>query len=236
MCSDHEKQYKPGHHRSVDLTGKRFGRLEVLQEAELPYFAQGGKPTRQWVCRCDCGKIITVRQNALTRKNPQQSCGCLQREMLSKVGIDLTGQRFGRLVVVKKVKADKPQANRIKSTWLCKCDCGKETIASTKDLRQSGVKSCGCLLRETATQKTTEQNVFGHRYGTNISILKSDKPRSNNKSGVRGVYWNDRECQWIASITVCGKNIKKRCGKNIEDAIKMRQQLFEEYALPIIQK
>lgn len=38
--------------------------------------------------------------------------------------IDLTGQRFGRLVVVKRAGGDK----RNRATWVCKCDCGNEAV------------------------------------------------------------------------------------------------------------
>lgn len=64
--------------------------------------------------------------------------------------IDLTGQRFGRLSVVKRTE------NNIHGhvRWLCKCDCGNEKIVLTSTLRRkSGTKSCGCLLRELTTER-----------------------------------------------------------------------------------
>ena len=53
-----------------------------------------------------------------------------------KVTFDLTGQRFGKLVVVEK---GGPRH------WKCQCDCGKETEASGYHLRIGKRKSCGCL-------------------------------------------------------------------------------------------
>lgn len=62
--------------------------------------------------------------------------------------IDLTDQRFGRLVVIER----QGQANSGHAEWLCKCDCGKEVIVSSNALRSSrGTRSCGCLQREMAT-------------------------------------------------------------------------------------
>ena len=55
--------------------------------------------------------------------------------------IDLTGQRFGRLVVEGFAYMDK---NR-HSMWNCRCDCGGHNIASIANLRRGNVKSCGCL-------------------------------------------------------------------------------------------
>ena len=46
--------------------------------------------------------------------------------------IDLTGQRFGKLTVIARDGSDKNN----KATWLCRCDCGKETVVRGSDLRQ----------------------------------------------------------------------------------------------------
>jgi len=57
--------------------------------------------------------------------------------------IDLTGQKFGRLIIIERSNNNK--SNKI--TWLCKCDCGNEKIACGGDLKNGRIKSCGCLLR-----------------------------------------------------------------------------------------
>lgn len=54
--------------------------------------------------------------------------------------IDITGQRFGKLVAIKKA----PNRNG-KTYWLCKCDCGNEKEVQTSHLRCGKIKSCGCL-------------------------------------------------------------------------------------------
>lgn len=57
---------------------------------------------------------------------------------------DLTGQRFGQLMVVKRVENGKHGD----AMWLCRCDCGNEKIVRAGDLRRlKGTKSCGCLAR-----------------------------------------------------------------------------------------
>lgn len=55
--------------------------------------------------------------------------------------IDLTGQRFGRLVALKQAGKNKQQ----NALWLCLCDCGKTVIVSQNNLRKGGTKSCGCF-------------------------------------------------------------------------------------------
>ena len=61
-----------------DETGKRFGRLVVI---ERDY--DKSKHDAFWFCRCDCGNVISTMGNRL-RDGSCQSCGCLQRELLSK--------------------------------------------------------------------------------------------------------------------------------------------------------
>lgn len=57
--------------------------------------------------------------------------------------VDLTGLRFGRLLVIEFSHSDGQQAH-----WNCRCDCRTEKTARGKDLRRGFVVSCGCLRRE----------------------------------------------------------------------------------------
>lgn len=56
---------------------------------------------------------------------------------------NLTGQRFGRLVVIRQ----SPTQNK-RAYWYCRCDCGREHIVMGKCLRRGDTKSCGCLKME----------------------------------------------------------------------------------------
>ena len=67
----------------MDLTGQRYGRLTVLEEAE-PVVYPNGRKVRRWKCLCDCGKETVVRHGGL-RIGTTQSCGCLHREMFGEV-------------------------------------------------------------------------------------------------------------------------------------------------------
>ncbi len=53
---------------------------------------------------------------------------------------DMTGQRFGKLVVLKAVGKDKHRG----IIWLCQCDCGQTSRPCASNLRSGKVKSCGC--------------------------------------------------------------------------------------------
>jgi len=61
------------------------------------------------------------------------SCGCLRHVQR---GRDLTGKRFGRLVVMYYAGNQR---------WHCRCDCGNETDVLTGRLNSGHTKSCGCL-------------------------------------------------------------------------------------------
>lgn len=50
--------------------------------------------------------------------------------------LDLSDQRFGRLLAVRRVPGGK---------WLCRCDCGAKTKVITNSLRAGNTRSCGCL-------------------------------------------------------------------------------------------
>ena len=63
--------------------------------------------------------------------------------------IDLTGQRFGRLVVI-----ERAENKGEKVRWLCQCDCGNTVLVATNGLRNGGTKSCGCLHKELFTHKS----------------------------------------------------------------------------------
>jgi hypothetical protein len=58
--------------------------------------------------------------------------------------IDLTGCRYGRLIVLR--LSERSQRGRI--FWECQCDCGNLRIVRSTDLRQARQRSCGCLKLE----------------------------------------------------------------------------------------
>lgn len=62
---------------------------------------------------------------------------------MRKLRNNLTGQKFGRALVLKRV-----ENKGIRVAYLCKCDCGNEFIALAHHLKGGGTKSCGCLRTE----------------------------------------------------------------------------------------
>lgn len=73
-------------------------------------------------------------------------------------GKDLTGQRFGRLVVTKLSHTIK----RAGHVWECRCDCGKVTTARAHYLLSGRMVSCGCYQRESAANKLYKHGLSRH--------------------------------------------------------------------------
>ena len=133
--------------KAEDLTGRKFNYLTVVRRATEEEAPRGSGHHAKCLCRCDCGNLTFV-QSAELKNGQTKSCGCLAKKNAAKLAYelgkknfqDLTGQRFGKLVVIKKShQKDK------KIFWLCKCDCGSFKTVEAGNLRSGHTRSCGCL-------------------------------------------------------------------------------------------
>lgn len=77
---------------------------------------------------------------------------------MKRILIDLTGKRFGKLVVME--RADTTANKQIR--WRCLCDCGIETVVMGQSLRRGQTKSCGCsqALPKHGMYKSKEYKVW----------------------------------------------------------------------------
>jgi hypothetical protein len=116
--------------------------------------------------------------------------------------VDLTGQRFGRLVVQRKLDV-RDSDNRI--MWACLCDCGAFTQVSGHHLRSGNTKSCGCLQKE-AIRITAKSNAkHGEAGKTRLyNIWKGMKKRclspshkSYSSYGGRGITICDEWLEYV---------------------------------------
>lgn len=131
--------------KAIDLTGQEFGYLHVLYR----YYKNTGDDKASWVCQCKCGNIVIVSGKHL-RSGNTKSCGCYQREQAIKSneqrgGGDLTGKRFGKLVVLRQVGYTVKNSGKRARMWECQCDCGNKVIAQGTYLNFGDIKSCGCI-------------------------------------------------------------------------------------------
>lgn len=145
--------------------------------------------------------------------------------------IDLTGQRFGRLTVVKFVGTDKHGS----TLWKCKCDCESEVTVLANNLRRGHTTSCGCLKKEIVSEKLKKQNEILCKEGTMLNRLTAKKTKANT-SGFRGITWNIRKQKWQARIGFKNKQIFLGYFYTLEDAAKARALAEEQYFQPILDK
>lgn len=161
----------------IDLTGKRFGRLTVIERAD-DYISPNGVTAVKWKCLCDCGNVTEVRANDL-RNGTIKSCGCSAHDRKKE---DLTGRKFGNLTVVEWKGGDK---------WLCKCDCGNVKIVYSGHLKDGHIKSCGCLKNKYNAKNKRLLNIWKQM----ISRCDSGKRRDSKYYHDKGITvcpeWRD---------------------------------------------
>lgn len=126
--------------------------------------------------------------------------------------IDITEQKFGRLIVLKY----KGKSKYGHSVWLCKCVCGNKKIINKSSLTSGGTKSCGCLQKEM------------------VKLYKKEKPNF-----IHGMSHTTFHNKWCSMIERCynpnhpayhnygGRGIKI-CEKWL-DFINFKEDMYESY-------
>ena len=95
--------------------------------------------------------------------------------------IDLTGQRFGRLVVI----CECGRTKRGQVLWKCRCDCGNECVVDGCNLRKKKrpTRSCGCLVAENTKLQNTKHGLTNEHWKLYDSILHHFKWIRQSYSG-----------------------------------------------------
>jgi hypothetical protein len=120
--------------------------------------------------------------------------------------IDITGKRFGRLVA-----QSVHHRHKGRTFWLCRCDCGGESITSGTTLRTVGAVSCGCYQREDASRLHAE-NLIGQKFGRLTVVERAPRPRMVRSGEAR---WLCR-CECGGMVSVASGSLKssgvRSCG------------------------
>jgi hypothetical protein len=224
----------------LDLLGEKYGRLTVIAEADPIYY--NGRKASRWLCKCDCGATVLVTTNKL-RAGSTKSCGCLAKEAgnksiknaakasLAKKKADrdkLIGKRFGTWTVLEDAGRPKMGLYGV----LCECDCGARAVVTINNLKRGeslGCKACGEKKVQDSLRETDLID------GTSLSHL-TQKKRSDNTTGVKGVWFEKRSGKYIPELRIRGKKIWLGKYSRLEDAAKARQRAEEEYFDPILAK
>lgn len=129
--------------------------------------------------------------------------------------VERVGQRFSRLLVVAR---DAPGKNGC-TRWLCRCDCGKETVVTNSNLTSSQVKSCGCLASEWG--RSTVVDRVGKRYGRLVVVARAPERKKKLPE------WVCR-CDCGGTAVVSGANLEsggsKSCGCLVDEYYSTRRR------------
>lgn len=97
--------------------------------------------------------------------------------------IDLTGQKFGRLTVIKEIEPYIAPRGAKWVQWECICDCGKIVHATTETLRRGTTRSCGCLAAEEKRRRgrTIPKDLMGQKFG-HLTVLGCTRKQSGKRA------------------------------------------------------
>lgn len=184
----------------IDLTGKRFDRLVVIERDK-------SRKGTFWICKCDCGKQKSVSSKAL-KNGLTKSCGCLNKEIISKPKdlSEFIGKRFGKLVVKERAQNYVAPSGQKKPRWVCQCDCGKEVIVTGADLRTGHTKSCGCL--PTKIVGSGLHDLTGERFGKLVVIERAEDYHYKSDGEIKSAHqWRCR-CDCGNIVVAQGGNLR----------------------------
>ena len=172
-----------------DLTGKRFGKLSVLQKTDK---RKNGSVL--WLCRCACGSLCEKPTNELN-SGFAVSCGCSRRSHVQP------GAQFGRLTAVEPTQ--ERRANSV--VWKCLCACGSTVFVRATLLASGHTTSCGCAKRDLDEGRNFHDRLT-FTDGTCLEFARDiGKSRISDSpdTGVRGVVLH--RGKYEAHITFRGK-------------------------------
>lgn len=148
--------------QTQDVTDQRFGTRRVLRSTSE---RKWGKPL--WVVRCDCGRESKTTINAIKKRPTCIHCFREKRALgIGVFGYDLTGQRFSKIVVLRR----DGHIRKMRS-WLCRCDCGKEFRTTTISLNGNWCPKKSCDVCSSHARRPGEA-AFNRLYSGYVESAK----------------------------------------------------------------
>lgn len=129
--------------------------------------------------------------------------------------IDITGQRFGRLVVIDRSKKRDKRRN---TYWICKCDCGNEKVINKTYLLRKHTRSCGCLRKELQKDRVKK-------------FIDNPKATSRNIStGIKNIRYAPNQGFACYEVSIIRENIQYRqYFPTLREAERAKQYVLDRY-------
>lgn len=221
-----------------DLTGQRFGKLEVIERAEN----KNGKV--MWLCKCDCGNYHTTITNRL-KAGLCISCGCSNPfknplvnpakrkfntyDLSGKYGVGYTskGEEF---------YFDLEDYDKIKE--YCWYINGDGYVVTHTHNSNKMMYMHRFILKDFNKDNLIVDHIFHKKEDNRKSQLRlvsyqqnasNSTPRKDNTSGYKGVYWHSPSSKWEVLIQYKNKLVNLGLYTDISDAIRVRKEAEIKY-------
>jgi len=203
---------KPAYNR-LKLIGKKFGSLNVVDFDGLRDF-KGDRKTA-WICRCDCGNIISVLGSSLTTGNTK-SCGCKAREATSQRSAKhrLTGTRVYRIW--------QAMLNRCRNKKTINYyNYGGKGISVCK--RWESFENFLFDMGNPLDSQSIDRINNNGNYEPNNCKWSTRSEQCRNKSNNRKITLNGRTrtlSEWASDLDICQSSLRERLDNwSLEDAL-----------------
>lgn len=219
---------KKMHPSFVDLTGKRFGRLTVINRID---FKNG---ITIWSCVCDCGTICDVSTNSLN-SGKKQSCGCLQKERTIKAS---TTHGLSKTRIHKEWRGilhrcENPSASHYENyggRGITVCDEWKEDFMAFYEWSmKNGYADNLTLDRKDNNKGYSPDNCRWVTHMENCHNRGKRKDCKSLHSGVRRIVFKSGNVKYRATIGVNYQTINLGYFDTEEEAVKARIEAEEKY-------
>lgn len=221
-----------------DLTGRIFGRLVVIEQAE-DYVSINGQHQARWLCQCECGSDPVIVWGKHLKNQHTLSCGCYHSQRVAEEHKKYNRYEFCGDYVVGYTSKDEPfyldlddYEKVYNICWYIDEEgyvIGKLNDKLIKMHRYITNCPSDMVVDHIGGYATRCDNrKLNLRICTPQENARNHKLNSRNKSNYTGVGWDKKRGRWYARLQINGKYIWKGFFANINDAIYARQKLEEE--------
>jgi len=223
-----------------DLTGRVFGRLKVIEQAE-DYVDRDGVHYARWLCECSCEKHNKViRRDSALKSDRCPSCGCVKQEdthkrfkkynqyiFMEDYVIGISGNTDDLFYV------DLDDYEKIKHIyWRVRIKHNMKILFGYNPENRKTVTMHGYLgfkYYDHIDRNELNNRKNNLRKATSMENSRNRSTYSSNKSGVTGVYWDKQTNKWMVQIKVNKKGITIGRFADKDDAIRARLEAEVKY-------